>query len=73
MFRIKLSLENMSLFPALDLRIAFSYDERLYKLFNTQTKIPMLIPGGAIIKNINLMSIDENGANDIVKIYVFQP
>ena len=33
----------------------------------------MLIPGGALIKNINLLSIDENGANDIIKIYIFQP
>jgi len=73
MFKIKLSLENMSKIPAIDMRISFSYDQRLYHIFNTQAKIPFLVPGGAIIKNINLLSIDENGVNDIIKIFIYQP
>ena len=33
----------------------------------------MMIPGAIITKDVNLLSIDENGANDVIKILIFQP
>ena len=71
-FKIKLQLENMGMLPALNLRIALSYDMRLYQIFKTQFKVPMMIPGSSIIKDVNIISIDENGANDVIKIFIFQ-
>jgi Bardet-Biedl syndrome 1 protein len=71
-FKIKLHLENMGILPAMNLKIALSYDMRLYKILKSQFKIPMMIPGCSITKDINLLSIDENGANDVIKVFIFQ-
>ena len=69
-FTIHLNLENVSNKPVSQLYLMVNYDHLIYKLLRMPKKIPMLIPNIPYPIDITIESIDANGSNDSIKVYI---
>lgn len=69
-FTIHLNIENVSTKPFCGLYILVNFDHAIYKLVKMPMKIPMLIPNIPYPVDISIESIDPNGVNDTVKVYI---
>jgi len=70
LFKIKLMLENLDRTPVYDLKLSYSYDSALYRLNKFAMDIPVLIPGLPYPIDVMVESVDPNGTNDTIKIFV---
>jgi len=70
LFKIKLMLENLDRAPVYDLKLSYAYDSALYRLNKFAMDIPVLIPGLPYPIDVMVESVDPNGTNDTIKIFV---
>jgi len=69
-FKIKLSLQNTGSKHVSDLNVAVNYNALLYRLKQSVFQVPVLIPGVNYRIDAELECIDENGACDVVRVFV---
>ena len=69
-FKIKLSLQNTGSKAVSDLSVALNYNALLYKLKGAVFDVPLLVPGLVHRIDAELECVDENGAADVVRVYV---
>ena len=72
MFKIKLELENLDRLPAYNLKLTYAFDSNLYKLINPPLSLPVLIPGVPYPVEVMVESIDPNGTNDTIRVFVLE-
>jgi len=63
-------LENLDRTPVYDLKLSYAYDSLLYKLNKFAMDLPVLIPGLPYPIDVMVESVDPNGTNDTIKIFV---
>jgi len=56
--------------PAYNLKLSYAYDSAIYKLHKSPMDLPVLVPSLPYPIEIMVESIDPNGTNDTVKIFV---
>jgi len=71
-FKIKLSLQNTGSKGVSDLAVALNYNSLLYKLKHAVVDVPLLVPGLVHRLDAELECIVEDGAADVVRVYVCQ-
>jgi len=70
LFKIKVEIENLDRLPAYNLKLSYAYDSAIYKLHKSPMDLPVLVPSLPYPIEIMVESIDPNGTNDTVKIFV---
>jgi hypothetical protein len=70
LFKIKISLENLSSDPLTELYINYSYDPKIFRFINPVYQIPFLLPHICMPIEVQVENIDENGAAESIKILV---
>lgn len=71
LFKIKLELQNLSKKCMIDTYVVLNYNENVYKLKNRNPKVPMMIPQLIYKVDVEIECVDPTGANDMVKVFVF--
>jgi Bardet-Biedl syndrome 1 protein len=69
-FKIKLSLQNTGTKAVSDLSLALNYNALNYRVKTAVFDVPTLVPGLVHRLDAELECIDENGAPDVVRVYV---
>lgn len=64
-------MQNLGKSPITDTHIVLNYNESIYKLRNRNPKVPMMIPGLQYKIDIEIECIDPTGANDTIRVFVF--
>lgn len=72
LFKIRIKLENLGLKPANYLRVSYAFDAKIYKLVNPPMVLPVLVPNISYPVDVIVESIDPNGANDTIKLFIFE-
>lgn len=72
LFKIKLELQNLSKKTLVGTRVMLSYDTDIYKVITTGHQAKMaLLPQITYKQEILIQNIDENGAADLIRVFVF--
>lgn len=72
LFKIKLELQNLSKKTMVGVRIMLSYDPDIYKINSSGYHKQMtLIPTLTYPQEILVENIDENGAADLIRVFVY--
>lgn len=71
-FKIKLELQNLSKKTVVGTRIMLSYDTEVYKIISSgHHKLMTLLPTITYKQEIMVQNIDENGAADLIRVFVY--
>jgi hypothetical protein len=64
-------LENTGSKPYFGLGVMLNYDQMLYKVVNTESgEIPCILPNSSVVTSVSIESVDPNGANGPIKLFV---
>eukprot|EP00823_Brevimastigomonas_motovehiculus_P009048 TRINITY_DN8720_c0_g1_i1.p1 TRINITY_DN8720_c0_g1~~TRINITY_DN8720_c0_g1_i1.p1 ORF type:complete len:595 (-),score=112.36 TRINITY_DN8720_c0_g1_i1:290-2074(-) len=73
LFKLKLMLRNTSSKVISDIPITFLYNPSLYRLTSTIGRIPILIPGLTYSYEVDVQSIDPQGAAGPIRVFICNP
>ena len=66
-----MELQNLGKKCLVDTNIVLNLNDNIYKLRNRNPKVPMMIPQLLYKIDVEIECIDPTGANDMVKVFVF--
>lgn len=71
-FKIKLEIQNLSKKTMVGTRVMLSYDTEIYKIISSgYHKQLTLLPSITYKQEIMVENIDENGAADLIRVFVY--
>jgi Bardet-Biedl syndrome 1 protein len=72
LFKIKLEIQNLSRKTMVGTRVTLSYDTEIYKVLSNDYHYPMtLLPQINYTHEIMIQNVDENGAADLIRVFVY--
>lgn len=72
LFKIKLEIQNLSKKTMVGNRVMLSYDTDIYKVISKSYAVSMtLLPQITYRQEIMIENIDENGAADLIRVFVY--
>eukprot|EP01017_Pseudomicrothorax_dubius_P033494 TRINITY_DN4491_c0_g2_i5.p1 TRINITY_DN4491_c0_g2~~TRINITY_DN4491_c0_g2_i5.p1 ORF type:complete len:202 (+),score=32.97 TRINITY_DN4491_c0_g2_i5:72-677(+) len=70
LFKLRTRLENSGGIPYVGLGVFLSYDQTLYTVISYPKSVPIVLPNGSYAFDIIVESIDQNGTNGLIKVFV---
>jgi len=72
LFKIKIEIQNLSRKIMIGTRVMISYDTEIYKIISSDYHLQMtLLPQITYSKEILIENVDENGAADLIRVFVY--
>ncbi|KAL4426877.1 hypothetical protein ABPG74_008801 [Tetrahymena malaccensis] len=69
-FKILMKIENLGNQSLQNLVMTYMYDQKLYKIVKPVNNIPFLLPHVSFPVSTEILSIDQNGASDQIKVII---